>query len=592
MNRDVAQNNTKWNTNLIIADDLEFEKSFLDLRNLRDQIVLFKNKLSNIEHFVNFIRLCEQFEKIGHKLGLKVFLDSCIDVTDKNSIEKKQRLEFFEMETSEDFAFISAEKRSFSFEYIDELVNDNRLKDYRRDLLRLKEEKKHLLSEKEEIILSGLSGAGDKFDDIFHSLTTTELDFQPIKLGNGKNIKVTESKLGQLAKHKSEYVRKSAYVSILNGYKQHNLTFSTNYIANVIFFNKLAKLRRYKNSFDASLQAEEIPEVVYNNLINAVNENLKYFHQYLLARKKKNNDRLSITDLSFCIYRLPNKKYDFDSGFKLCKKALKVLGDDYIEQLNSLYNERRIDVYPSKVKRSGAFEVSDNIANIFVMLNYVDDFSSIETMAHEFGHAMHSYYSQKKQPYALADYSIFVAEIASTVNEILLLEFMLKNAKTNKEKLSYLESLLQMAQTTIFRQTQFAEFEFWVHDQIDKNLPVSYSSLNDKYFKLLRTYYGKHIKIYKQFQYEWSRIPHFFNAFYVYKYATGMISAMLIAEKIKNDKSFVLDYKKFLSSGSSAKPIELLKNIGINLEDICTFRKAFDIYKNWVKQFKDGEKRC
>ena len=298
-----------------------------------------------------------------------------------------------------------------------------------------------------------------------------------------------------------------------------------------------------------------------------MHKNLPLFYKWVSARKKILGGKISVTDFANPLFLLPNKKFTYAEANDVVKKATSVLGKDYISGLINLTSGGFVDVYPDPNKESGAFEVSDQNGHQFVKLNFVGNFDSVETMAHEFGHAMHSHYSEKAQPYNLRAYNIFVAEIASTVNEILLLEYMKQNTTNKKEKLAYTEKLLQMAKSTIFRQTMFSEFEYFAHESVNKKQPLTYETLNKKYFELNEMYFGKNVKIYPEFQYEWSRISHFYRPFYVYKYATGMLAAMLIVKRIReNPAKFVPCYKEFLSAGRSKKPNDILKIVDIDFE--------------------------
>ena len=590
MDRKDAPESEKWNFSLVIKDENDYNQTFAKAKELAKKLVSYKGKLKNKKDYIAFTKLSEKYSQATEKLWLYLSLKSDINSKDAEIISKDQELTFFAEQLEKDLSFVAAEQKKFSNAYINELATEPKLKDYKQDILDLKDDKKHILPEAQEKLLSGV-GSFCSFHEIYNNLETSELTFADIKMPDGKTKKINESLYSVFMANKNASVRKQAMLSVLNAYKKHNLSISSNYVSHLKACDFFSTSAKFKNMFERRFHADKISTRVYDNLIKSVHSNLPTFYDFAKTRSKIMGGKIAISDFSNPLFDLPNKKYTYGEAIEIVKQATAVLGADYTQALSKLTSGGYVDVYPTENKKKGAYETSDHNGNQFVMLNFVGDFDSVETMAHEFGHAMHSHYSEIAQPYNLSDYNIFVAEIASTVNEILLMQHMQKTAKTTKEKLAYTEKLLQMAKGTIFTQTMFSEFEHFAHSTINQKQPLTYDALNKKYMQLNELYFGKDVKIYPEVAYGWSRIPHFYYSFYVYKYATGMLAAMLIVKKINdNPKQMVAKYKKFLSAGSSQKPTDILKLVDVDFETEDSFNEAFELYKEWVAEYKEGAK--
>ena len=577
--------NINWNTKSLIANNDTFYMLFNNLKNLKLKILNYKNKLNNLICYKKFLNLNKEFSSLFSKLSLFISLEKALNIGNIDILAKENELDIFVEQTAKDFAFIDLEQKQFTDDYFEILLSDNSLKEFYRYFNKIKREKLHILSNSEEILLAGASFI-DNYEQIYDNLTTTELTFEPVVLTNGRVMKICEHNVSLFKNLKNYIDRKNCSIALLNGYKKHNLSFSTLYLANVKSDNFFAVSRKYKSTFNAKLEASEIDEAVYENLISSVHLALKNFYLYTNFLRKFHNRKLYISDINVQTHHLSKTKYSFEQAVNLVKNALSILGKDYLNIIDYLIENNRIDAFPKKGKTNGAFSADDGNGNIYVLLNFVNDFYSVQTFAHELGHAIHSYYSDLNQPYSLRNYDIFVAEIASTVNEILLIDFMISNANSKKQKLAYIEMLISLANSTIFRQTMFAEFEYWTHSSINKNVPLTYNDLNNKYLNLLKLYFGNNVKILQEYKFEWSRIPHFYHSFYVYKYATGLLAAMLIVKKIKNSTDFLPKYIEFLSSGASLDPVSLLAKLGIDFKNINTFVEAFDIYASWVDELQ------
>ena len=373
----------------------------------------------------------------------------------------------------------------------------------------------------------------------------------------------------------------AAYISLIN-------VISATYYGNVkkdVFY---AKARKYDSCLDAALSGEDVPVSVYENLIKSVNGALPVLHKYI-AEKKKSLGLAEMRMYDMYLPVVPDKdlKLDYDRAYELVIKGLSVLGEEYTALLKKAKKERWLDVYERDGKKSGAYSVAVYDTHPYVLLNYQKTTHDVFTIAHEMGHSIHSYFSNGNRPYAKADYKIFVAEVASTVNEVLLLKYLLKSADDAALKKYLLSYLMEMIRTTLFRQTQFSEFEEYAHGAVERGEPLTKDGMCAKYLELNKKYYGDAVVSDEEIKYEWARIPHFYRSFYVYKYATGIISALAIADRITREGApAVKDYFAFLSSGNSDGPVELLKIAGVDLTTEKPYSAAFGEFKDALEQFK------
>ncbi|MBO5926320.1 MAG: oligoendopeptidase F family protein [Clostridia bacterium] len=405
---------------------------------------------------------------------------------------------------------------------------------------------------------------------------------------DGKKVKITGATYSLLLQNPNREVRKKAFKSYYNAYNKVLNTITAVYQGNVdknVFFSKI---RKFKSCLDRALFYEEVDKSVYLNLIKSVHDSLPLMHRYIADRKQILNYDINMYDLYVPLVENADLKLDYEEAFELVKEGLKPLGSDYLKLLDRAKNERWIDVYENDGKRSGAYSVSVyKLKHPYVLLNHTKTTHSVFTIAHELGHAIHSYKSNQVQPITTADYRIFVAEVASTVNEILLIKHLIATSKDNKIKKYFLSYYLDTIRTTLYRQTMFAEFEHKAHLKAENGEALTKEDLNKIYLSLNKKYYGKAVKSDKEISFEWARIPHFYSAFYVYKYATGIISAIAIAERIlNNEPNAVKDYFNFLSSGSKDKPVELLKIAGVDLTNVNTYKTAFKSFEDALNEFE------
>lgn len=576
----------KWDLSPLCKSDDEFYKRLEKVNVYLKKFKAFEGKLNDKKTLWKYLQLSKQFDEEFEPICLYAHLkgDEILSDNSRNEMEEKLSNVFseFSIETSS----LSNEIHSLDDDFLNELIADKKFKDYDRMFELIKRDKQHILSPQEEKLLSGMNFLGG-FSTVANKLCDVDLKFEDAIDEKGKAHKLTQSNYGAFMRSKDRTLRKNTMKNLNGAFGKFINTLSANYINDVKADCYLAKVRHYDSVLQSELFGEEVSEKVYRTLIKAVNENFDVLFDYFDLKKKQ----LSLKD--FYIYDVmadvdkgEKKKFTYHEAMELIKKALSPLGEEYVRLLDRAEKERWIDVFPNKDKRSGAYQTGIYGFHPYVLSNFEGDLDSVFTLAHELGHAMHSYFSDKNQPREKSGYTIFLAEIASTTNEMLLLRYLLDNAKNDREKISLYNKLFDEVKSTLFRQTMFAEFEEKVHSMQENGESLTKDKLCDYYYSLNEKYFGK-TKLIPEIKYEWARIPHFFTAFYVYKYATGITTAIAFVNKILTGSKEELDkYYSFLCAGASKDPITILRNAGCDLEDESTFTSCFDYLRNMLENWK------
>lgn len=588
-NRSEIDNKYKWDLSKIYQDPDLLEKDKQEILKLKDQLVAMRGSLTaNATNLLKAIDLYYAIMRILDKMVVYTNMKFHEDMDNNASKVLVGKVDKLASEISADLSFFTPEVLKCDYQEITKFLSENQeLKKYQHMLEDLYREKKYVLDEKEEKLLSTLQEAFQVPSNVFDLLNDVDMTFEDIKDEEGNIISVTESNYSSLVKSSSRKVRHDAYYSLYNGYKKLKNTFSATLAGNVKVDSLIAKIRGYDSVLQMSLYGDNIDLSLYDHLLKAVNSS-KVMDKYLALRKEVLGlDELHMYDMYAPLVKEYNKKYTYEEAKEMVLEALKPLGEDYLTHLKELFDEGAIDVFPNKNKRSGAYSWGSYDTMPYVLLNFVGTFSDVSTIAHECGHAMHSYYSDHNQEYHNASYTIFLAEIASTVNEILLNHYALNKACKKEEKLFFLNNLLELYRTTFIRQAMFAEFEKEVYAKeqngeilTEEVFTSCYKDLNDKYYKgvvdddLIR--------------YEAFRIPHFYTSFYVYKYATGIAVSSKIATSILNNESNALEnYLTFLKSGSSDYSLNILKKVGIDLVNDTTLDDILKEFDKLIEEFKE-----
>ncbi len=448
--------------------------------------------------------------------------------------------------------------------------------------------RKHTLDKKSESLLAGASDIFGTSQNVFGILNNADLKFPIVKDDNGDDIQLSHGVYGKLIESTNRKVRKAAFKGLYSVYDQFKHTMATTLIGNVKVHNFKARVRNYKDAREAATTSNYIPTEVYDVLLEQVHKNLPLLHRYVKLRKKiLGVDELHMYDMYTPLTEDSKLTYNYIQAQIEAKKALEVLGMDYLTYVSEAFENRWIDVVENKGKRSGAYSSGVYDTPPYILLNWQDNLENLFTLVHEMGHSMHSYYTSHNQPYQYGDYPIFLAEIASTTNENILTDYLLKN-NDEKEILIYiLNHYLDGFKGTVYRQTQFAEFEKWIHEQNSKGVPLTAKSISEYYLELNKKYYGNDVVSDPEIALEWARIPHFYYNFYVYQYATGFAAATTLAENIlSGDENKLNKYLTYLKAGSSKYPLEVMKDAGVDMTDSSYLEKAFKVFEERLNQLE------
>lgn len=487
-------------------------------------------------------------------------------------------------------AYFAPEILSIPEERIESFFKEeNGLAEYRQMISDLLRQKEHILPQQMEELLSRTGEFANAADDVFSMFNNADIRFGSITDEKGNTVELTHGRYGKLMESKDRRVRRDTFETYYRPYENFENTLAALYQANAKKDSFYAKVRHYDSAREASLSDSNIPVSVYDSLIEAVHEALPVFHRYVALRKKLLKvDELHMYDVYAPLVEETEQKISFEQAKEMVREGLRPLGEEYGKLLEKGFNERWIDIYENQGKRSGAYSWGAYGVHPYVLLNYNESLDHVFTLAHEMGHALHTYYSNQNQTYVNAGYRLFVAEVASTCNEALLIQDLLKKTEDKKRKAYLINYFLEQFKGTVFRQTMFAEFEKLTHEMADKGESLNAETLKVLYRKLNEQYFGPDMLIDSQIDMEWARIPHFYESFYVYQYATGFSAAMALSRRIlAQGEEAVKDYRRFLSGGCSLYPIELLRIAGVDMEKPEPVKEALAVFEEFVKQMEE-----
>lgn len=586
MNRSEVQLRNIWALEDIFASDEEWEKAY-DSAMAQIDFAGYAGKLNDKKTLLEYYRKNDEFGKILEKLFGYASMKHDQDSRVGKYTAYRGKAEMLYSKYCAQIAFYDSEMASQSEEYLNSLLKDRDFTPYDYQIKLIIKGKSHVPSKEVEETVALAAQTMSSFHDIFGMIDNADLGLPEIELGE-KKVKLSHGLYG-LILHSSDRAKReevynkyyAAYISLLN-------TITANYYGNVKKDVFLSKVYKHASCLDMALFNEDVDKKVYNNLLESVNENCGVMHRYIADRKKiLGYDKLYFYDVYAPLVSDVDVKMPYDEAYAYVVKGLGALGKDYQALLEKAHDERWLDVEETEGKRSGAYSNGVYGVHPYVLLNYQQTTSDIFTIAHEMGHSLHTYFSQKNQPYAKSDYRIFVAEVASTVNEVLLLKYMLKEAKDINLRKYLLNYHLDQIRATLHRQTMFAEFEYEAHTMVEQGEPLTRENLCELYANLGKKYYGEAIEHDYNISTEWCRIPHFYTSFYVYKYSTGIITAMNIANRILTEGEVaVKDYFKFLSGGSSTDPVSLLKLAGVDLSQKKPFEFAMNEFAETLAEFE------
>lgn len=479
-------------------------------------------------------------------------------------------------------------KEETIFHYLEEYEP---LRLYERVIKEILRQKAHILSAEMEAVLAKAEEMGNSPQQIFMAFNNADINLGTVLDEEGNEVILTHGRFSNFMESSDRRVRREAFSSLYQAYESHQNMLAATFSANLKQASFFAKMRKYPSVLAAELDGGNIPVSVYGQLIEAVHENLPAMYRYVALRKKLLGvDELHMYDVYVPMIEGMDKKISYEEAKEIVKKGLAVLGEDYTSLLEEGFTQGWIDVYENQGKRSGAYSWGAYGTHPYVLLNYAGNLNSVFTLAHEMGHALHSYYSDHRQPYVYAGYRIFVAEVASTCNEALLIHDLIEHAAEKKEKAYLINYFLDQFKGTVYRQTMFAEFEKQAHELMEQEGSVPAQAYCDLYYELNQKYFGPDMVSDPEIAMEWARIPHFYTPFYVYQYATGFAAAIAISQKIiKGEPGIVEKYKEFLSGGCSKDPIELLKICGVDMESRRPVEEALAVFDSYVRELEAME---
>ena len=557
----------QWDLTSLFADDAAWEAALATLDEKIQAAAAYEGKLENAENIRAYLDASTALESMVDNLFTYASLRRSEDTRAETAQRMYARIYGKYVQAMTATAFAQPEILRLSEEALRAIAADPLLKDYSVQMNELIRQKPHTLSLAEEKLLASFGEALSAPGQIADNLMDADMTFASVKDGEGKDVELTSANYILLQNSQDRVLRENAFRSFYAGYKGHINTFAAAYAGNVKVAVAEAAARGYRSSREMSMSTNNIPEAVYDQLIETVHKHMPTMHRYAELRKRVLGlDELHYYDLYAPLTQGVNKRYSYEEAQQMVLAAVSPLGEEYRSIARSGFENRWIDVYPNKGKTGGAFSSGSYDSNPFILTNFTGTLDSVSTIAHEIGHSMHSWYSQHNQPYQNSGYTLFVAEVASTVNENLMIEQLLKDCTDPQVRLFLLNEYLEGFKGTVYRQTMFAEFEKKAHALAEQGEALDPATLNAVYKELIEQYFGPALVIDDEVQYEWARIPHFYRPFYVYVYATGYSTAVALSEGILRDGDpAVKKYLEFLSMGGSLPPLEELKHAGVDL---------------------------
>lgn len=567
-NRSDIKADDKWKIEKIYSSKEEWEK---DLDKLKEEAPVLKNfmgKLNEPKVVLEYLKESERVSRLLERLFIYAHLKSDEDTGNNENQARMSKIDAYMAEVSSYSAYFVPEILELGEEYINKAMEEvPELKAYKFTFDNILKEKEHVLTKEMEELMAQVSDCLEGPSSIYTILSNADMTFPKIKNENGELVELTEGNYSSFIKSKDRRVREDAFKALFETYNKLRNTFSTTLSSSIKNFYFDAKVRKYKSCLEASLKPNNIPVEVYKEAVKTIDNNLSSLHRYVSLKKKMLGlDEIHMYDLYVPVVETPKEHIEFDEGVKIVLEGLKPLGDEYLNIFKEGIKSGWIDKYENKGKKGGAYSWGSYDTMPYVLLNYNYELNDVSTLAHEMGHSIHSYYSNKNQPYFYAGYTLFCAEVASTTNEALLIHYLIDKETDKNRKLYLINQELEQIRTTVFRQLMFAEFELYSHENVENGTPLTASDYSKKWHELNEKYFGNDIIIDKEIDIEWARIPHFYSDFYVYQYATGYAAASAFANSIlNNEENAVEKYKLFLKSGGSDYPINILKNSGVDM---------------------------
>lgn len=592
--REEVQQQDKWRIEDLYSSDTVWEQDFTKMQEMTEEFRKYQGTMGqSAEKLFTVLQKQDELNQLMENIYVYASQRNHEDMANGTYQQLFGRAQSLMVQVSDVISFVEPELLAIPEEKLEQFFQEEeRLSLYKRYVDEKLRVKKHILSEEMEAVLAKASEIGKAPQNIFQMFNNADIDFGTVHDEKGNEVQLSHGRYVQFLESHDQKVRKEAFEKLYTAYDQFRNTLAAAFSANMqqeLFF---AQMRNYDSSRAAALDYSNIPLEVYDSLIEAVHRNLPLMYKYVDIRKKVLGvDELHMYDVYVPLVEQTNQKYTFTEAKELVRKGLSVLGDDYLKILDEGFDNGWIDVYENQGKRSGAYSWGAYGTHPYVLMNYNGSLNHVFTLAHEMGHAIHSYHSDEAQPYPYAGYRIFVAEVASTCNEALLIHYLMEHAEDEAEQAYLVNYFLDQFKGTLFRQTMFAEFEKIVHEKNQQGESLTADSLCDIYYNLNKLYFGDNIVCDRQIEMEWSRIPHFYTPFYVYQYATGFSAAIAISSKILAGEPGILEkYKKFLSGGSGMDCIDLLKICGVDMTRPEPVDGALRVFEEYLEKFSSFQR--
>ncbi|UTH17055.1 oligoendopeptidase F [Macrococcus epidermidis] len=591
MTRSEQQEKNTWDLTTIFKSDDAWENAFTELSEYLGKEKAFQGKLStSSETLLNALLLDAEIDELLGKVYVYAHLKHDEDTTNAKYTAFEQRAATLASQFSSAWSFMLPELMTIDESQLNTFIAEHKgLERFKFDLEKINKRREHVLSEKEELILAEAQEALSASSNTFSMFNNADLTFDNIKDKDGNSLPLSHGNYITYLESDDRVLRENAYKEVYAKYGEFNNTLSQTLAGKVKASVFSSKVRNYESARHQALSNNDIPESVYDTLVQTVNDHLPLLHRYTALRKELLGlDEMYMYDMYTPLIEDVEFKVTYEEAKDWMLASLEPMGSEYIEVIKEGLTNRWVDVYENKGKRSGAYSSGTFGTNPFILMNWTDNVNNTFTLTHEFGHSAHSYFSRKNQPSNMSGYSIFVAEVASTCNEALLADYMYKNLEDEKKKLYLLNYQLDGFRGTVFRQTMFAEFEHIIHTIVENNEPLTAERLNKEYAALNKKYYGDAVITDDNIQYEWSRIPHFYYNYYVYQYATGYSAAFALSKQMLEEGAPAVDryINHFLKAGSSDYPIEVLKKAGVDMTSSAAIENACKVFEERLDEFE------
>ncbi len=579
-----------WDLEDIFETDELWEQEYQEIKEKMPELQQYKGKLSQSAQVL--YEALEAEHQLSEKLGkLYTYAHMRYDQDTTNSFYQglDDRVKSLAAQFGQIVSYIVPELLSIEEEKLERFIQEHEgLSLYKQMLDELNEQRAHVLSEAEEALLAQASEVTSSASNTFGMLNNADLKFPVIKDENGEDVQITHGRYIRFLESSDRNVRKEAFQSVYKTYGSYQNTFASTLSGQVKRNTFYSKVRKYESARQAALSKNHIPEVVYDQLVETINEHLHLLHRYVKLRKKVLGlDELHVYDLYTPLIKDVKMEIPYEEAQQLVLKGVEPLGEEYVSVLKDGFSKRWVDVEENEGKRSGAYSSGAYGTMPYILMNWQNNIDNTFTLAHEFGHSLHSYYTRNHQPYVYGNYTIFVAEVASTLNEALLNDYLVKNTKDEKQKLYLLNHFLEGFRGTVFRQTMFAEFEQLIHEKSASGEALTPDLLTSLYYDLNKKYFGDDIEMDQEIGLEWARIPHFYYNFYVYQYATGYSAATALSKQILEEGQPAVDrYLDFLKAGSSQSPIEVLKKAGVDMTSSEPIKQALKVFEEALNEME------